>query len=64
VLGFQHIGWRLVEERHHVLVENRPICLQRQQVIAATPDDLFRDIGLGPDSVDGDERPRQFQPLE
>ena len=45
-------------------MENRPIGFQRQQVIAATPDDLFRDIGLGPHGVDRDEGPRQFQPLE
>jgi hypothetical protein len=45
-------------------VKERSIGLQRQQVIAATPDDLFRDVGLGSDGIDGDERPRQFQPLE
>jgi hypothetical protein len=45
-------------------VENRPIGLQRQKIIAAPPDDLVRDIGLGPHGVDGDERPGQFQPLK
>ena len=53
VLGLQHIGWRIVEKRHHIAVENRPIGLQRQQVVAAPPDDLFRDIGLGSHGVDG-----------
>ena len=64
MLGLQHIGGRIIEELHHVLVENRPIGLQRQQVIATTPDDLFRDVGLCPHGVDGNERPGQFQPFE
>ncbi|SEF03348.1 hypothetical protein SAMN05519104_7960 [Rhizobiales bacterium GAS188] len=30
VLGLQHIGWRSIEEFHDVLMEKRPIGLQRQ----------------------------------
>jgi hypothetical protein len=63
VLGLQHVGWRIVEKRHHIAVENRPVGLERQQVVATSPDDLFRDIGLGPHGVDGDQRSR-FEPLE
>ena len=59
-----HVGWRIVEEVDHVLMKDRPIGLQRQQVIAATLDDGLGDIGLGPHGVDGDERAGQFEPFE
>jgi len=45
-------------------MKDRPIGLQRQQVIAATLDDGLGDIGLGPHGVDGDERAGQFEPFE
>ena len=53
-----------VEELRDLVVEQRPIGLERQEIVAATLDDLFGDIGLGPHGIDGDQRPRQLQPLE
>ena len=45
-------------------MKNRPIGLQGQQVIAATRNDLFRNVGLGPHGIDGDQRAGQFQPFQ
>src|SRR6202023_3575177 len=56
--------WRSLKERHDLLVEKRPIGLEREEIIAATLDDLFGNIGLGPHGIDGDKRALQLEPLK
>jgi hypothetical protein len=43
------------------MMENRPVRLQRRQATAAASYDRARDVGLGSDSVDGDQRPGRFE---
>ncbi len=45
-------------------MESGPVGFQRQKVVAATPDDLFRYLDLGSHGVNGDERSRQIEPFE
>ena len=45
-------------------MENRPVVLEREQIVAAARHDGLGDLGLGSHGVDGDQRSLQFQALQ
>jgi hypothetical protein len=44
--GRRHAGGRIVDEVDDVLMQNRSVGLQREQIVAATGDNPFGDVGL------------------
>ena len=64
VVGLRHVRGRIGEKVDDILVQDRSVGLQREQIVAAAGDDPFRDVGLGPHGVDGDERAGQLQSFE
>jgi hypothetical protein len=59
VHGLQHVDWRSLEELLDLVMEKRPIDLERYEIVATPFNDLVGDIGLS-----GGRRAPQFEPLE
>jgi hypothetical protein len=62
--GLGHPCGRIGEKVDDILMQDRPVGLQREQTFAAARDDPLGDVSLGHHGVDGDERAGQLQSVE
>ena len=61
---FDLCGFRVGEELDHIVMENRSIGLEGEQIVAPARHDPLCNLGLGSHGVDGDERALQFELLQ
>ena len=62
--GFDGFSFRIGEEGDDVLMKDRSIGFEREQIVAAAGHDLFGDVGLGSHGVDGDQGALELEPLQ
>lgn len=63
-VGVEALRRLALEEEAHLGGERRPVGLEGEEVVRALGADRLGDLALATDGVDGDQRPREFRPLE